>query len=293
MSTLFTFAHRGEAQIFLKREGYKPIPFYFDGLYDNGTNFLLITGEGLQKTTEKVAAVCAFYKSRIPQIINFGIAGSLSLELQLGEIYSVRTVYREDEFHSFTSSEGLSSFSRFDCISALNRVVTDEKAEQLGYFAQIVDRELWAIGSCAALFKIPFRSYKLIADRAGSQTDCLDLKKRALSFSEKIYDYFCTEVIPRADVIPRTAGSRDLLIPEGFYATVSQSQKLESLCRKLALKWQIEPKNVFERFNLETLKREERHPKKRTKLLLELLNQELTPQGIPHYGARPFVRDDT
>lgn len=287
MSTLFTFAHRGEAQLFLKKGGYKPIPFYFDSLYDNGTNFLLITGEGLQKTTEKVAAVCAFYKSRIPQIINLGIAGSLSSELQLGEIYSVRTVYREDEFHSFTSSEGLSSFSRFDCISALNRVVTDEKAEQLGYFAQIVDRELWAIGSCASLFKIPFRSYKLIADRAGSQTDCFDLKKRALSFSEKVYDYFCTEVIPR------TVGSRNLLIPEGFYATVSQSKKLESLCRKLALKWRIEPEKVFEHPDLERLKREEKHPKKRTKLLLELLNRELTPKGIPHYGARPFVRDDT
>lgn len=268
---LLIFAHRGEAQVSLKRESYKPRSFYFDGLCENGKDLLLITGEGLQKTTEKVAAVCASYREKISQIINLGIAGSLSPELTLGEIYSVRTVYKEDGFHSFTTPES----SRFDCISACRRVLNDEKAAKLGCFAQIVDRELWAIGSCASLFKIPFRSYKLITDHAGSQTSCFDLKEHAPYFSGKIYDYFYRNLkSEKKDVIP---SEKKVEIPEGFYASVSQYQKLENLTRKLALKWHVGPDQILERVDLETLKKEEKHSKKRTTLLLKLLNQKLTP----------------
>ncbi len=277
---LLTFAHRGEAQVFLKRENYKSISFFFDGLYENGGDLLLITGEGLQKTTEKTAAVCASYNKKISHVINFGIAGSLSPELTLGEIYSVRTVYKENEFHSFTT-RGMTSRTapHFDCISALERVVNDEKAAKLGCFAQIVDRELWAIGSLASLFKIPFRSHKLIADQflfqTGSQTSCFDLRERAADFSEKIYDYFYQNL--KSEKIESSLSEKKVQIPEGFYATVSQSQKLETLAQKLALKWRISPHQIFERVNLETLKKEEKHPKKRTTFLLKLLNQKLVP----------------
>ncbi|MEK7790138.1 MAG: hypothetical protein AAB309_00745 [Deltaproteobacteria bacterium] len=277
---LFTFAHRGEAQVFLKRGNYKPISFFFDGLYENGGDLLLITGEGLQKTTEKAAAVCASYHKEISHLINFGVAGSLSPELTLGEIYSVRTVYKEDEFHSFTT-RGMTSFGapHFDCISALERVVNDEKAAKLGCFAQIVDRELWAIGSLASLFRIPFQSHKLIADEAGSQTSCFDLRERAAVFSEKIHDYFCQNV--KSEKIEPSFSEKKVQLPEGFYATVSQSQKLENLAQKLALKWQISPHQIFERVNLETLKKEEKHPKKRTTFLLKLLTKKLTPKIHP------------
>jgi hypothetical protein len=283
---LLTFAHRGEAQVFLKRENYKSISFFplqGDSLYENGNEFLLITGEGLQKTTEKAAAVCASYHKKISHLINFGIAGSLSKELILGEIYSVRTVYKEDEFHSFTTRASFGA-SHFDCISALERVVNDKKAAKLGCFAQIVDRELWAIGSVASLFKIPFQSYKLIADHCCcSQTSCFDLREKAQSFSEKIYDYFCqnlkSEEIERQRIL--AISEKKVQIPEGFYATVSQSQKLENLAQKLALKWRISPHQIFEHVNLETLKKEEKHPKKRTTFLLKLLNQKLNPAIHP------------
>ena len=59
---LIVFAHRAEAQAFLKSRhlAFKAEAFAFDGFYYSTEHnlALLLTGEGIQSATEKLAAVC-------------------------------------------------------------------------------------------------------------------------------------------------------------------------------------------------------------------------------------------
>ena len=163
--TLLSFAHRGEAQTFLKNGKYSAVEFAFDGVYESEQTFLVITGEGIQNATEKVTAVCAAFRAQISQVVNIGIAASLQDHIRLNEIYSVRTAYAEHygkvAFKTFTSDD---TTSQIDCLTAAERVLQKSYSDTLSAFAPIVDRELWGCASACALFKLPFRSYKLISD---------------------------------------------------------------------------------------------------------------------------------
>lgn len=179
---LICIAHRGEAQAFLK--DFKAVE---ENLYQNEKALLVITGEGHWKAME-IGLV--FGKYPIQRLINFGIAGALDKDLALEKIYCVRTVYSfaydKPLFASFTSQ----SDSTVDCITAMERVLNDERAEQLACFAHLVDRELWALAYLANKMNIPFESYKLISDYAGSSTDCFDLKAKASDYSKQLYSFY-------------------------------------------------------------------------------------------------------
>ncbi len=120
-----------------------------------------------------------------------GIAGSLKPETQLNQIYGVRSVYHQMNgipgYPSFNCKETL---SKLDCVSALQPVLSNEYAQQLSPFADMVDRELWAIGSVCHLFSLPFKSYKLISDTAGEQTNVDELKANASKFSKHLFDFY-------------------------------------------------------------------------------------------------------
>lgn len=188
---LLTFAHRGEAQAFLRQDRFQPLPFSVKGLYESESELLLLTGEGIQSVVERLTTVCAVFQQKVSEIINLGIAGALNDEIKLGEIYAIRKVLREgivsDSFPVFRSSDDT---ARVDCITAEKRVMEKSGAARLASFAPVVDRELWAIASLCSRFSLPFRSYKLISDHAGEDTDTADIKRRASEFSSKLFEYY-------------------------------------------------------------------------------------------------------
>jgi len=188
---LLTIAHHGEAQEFIKRKYKQTVDFHFNGLYRSEDGMLLVSGEGLQMTSMRLTAVYTYFSHQIDRIINMGIAGSLSSELQLNQIYGVRTVHHEMKgksgFPSFNCKETL---SKVDCVSAVHSVLTDQHARELSPIADIVDRELWAVGSVCKLFSIPFKSYKLISDKAGNQTNMEEIVSKAPKFSKHMFDFY-------------------------------------------------------------------------------------------------------
>jgi len=126
-------------------------------------------------------------------------------------------------FQSFTTKVE----STLDCITCSSRILEDEAAKKLRAFAQIVDREVWAIGKVSNLFKIPFYSYKLISDIAGNKTDCFDLKLRALEFSEQLLEYYL-----KLDLnAHKTEAPKSLDLP--FHASFTQRKNIEKLSNKI------------------------------------------------------------
>jgi hypothetical protein len=75
---LLTFAHYGEAGAFIREKGFQPLDFCDNGLYESSNTLLLLTGEGISSTMERLSAVCREFKHHISEVINLGIAGSLS-----------------------------------------------------------------------------------------------------------------------------------------------------------------------------------------------------------------------
>lgn len=190
--TLLVFAHRGEAEAFLKQGGFKSLPFSFKGLYEFEREMLLLTGEGIHSVIEKLPAVCAAFRQNISEIINLGIAGSLSDEIELGEIYAIRKILREGAApNSFPVFRSADDTAQTDCITAEQRVLEKSYAARLAPFAPVVDRELWGIASVCSRFNLPFRSYKLISDRAGEDAKTPDIKRRAAEYSARLYEYYC------------------------------------------------------------------------------------------------------
>jgi hypothetical protein len=185
---LIVFAHRGEAQVFLKELELNPHPL-LTGLYQGESLLLLIAGEGIYDVMSKLPFVFASFD--ITRVVNLGIAGALSDKCQLDEIYEVRTCYGFQEtsprFHSFTT---FNQSAKIDCITTDQRVLTDEQAHKLSHFAAMVDRELWGLAYCCQSYKRPLYAYKLISDRAGNQTQCLDVKERAQHYSQKLFHFY-------------------------------------------------------------------------------------------------------
>lgn len=188
---LLVFAHRGEAQAFLKGRNFRAVDFAFSGVFQSEKEMLLLCGEGLPAAQQRVAAFLNAFGKNLSRVVNLGIAGSLSDSLKPGEIYPIRTVYREPEggpaFPSFRSAE---PEAQTDCVSAAKRVLTRGYAQRLAPFAPIVDRELWAIASLCADYNLPFLAYKLISDRAGVDTSTVDFKACARQFSEQLYKFY-------------------------------------------------------------------------------------------------------
>ena len=287
---LLIFAHRAEAQVFLERKDFIPIPFAFSGLYNSKSSneeLLLVSGEGRQRASERLAAVCGAFRNGglhgppIHRVVNLGVAGALALEkaedmMALEKIYPIRTCYGEGEFKSFSTTcvqEG-----RWDCISAQDRVFDKEKAYHLSHFAPLVDRECWAIGSVCALFKLPFSCFKLASDRAGAPTPCQWVQKNAMRFSEMLYDFYQNISFPsNSDSDSNSDSELDSLSENDFYFTTSQGRRYQALMDKLKIKWRASEEEVLLRMDLEKIHQDKGIPKKKTALLLKQLEGGLHP----------------
>ena len=188
---LLTIAHRGEAQECLKRIFTQPVDFHFPGVYRDGKNILLLTGEGIETTILRVSSVLTYFGNKIDHVLNMGIAGALLPSLQINQVYGISQVYHEyheeREFPSFLCQE---THSKTNCVSACRRVLDNKYAQSLKKIAPVVDRELWGIGLTCDQYQIPFKSYKLISDYAGVNTNNEEIKSRASYYSKHLFDFY-------------------------------------------------------------------------------------------------------
>ena len=285
MAKLLIFAHRGEAQAFFNEWELLPVNFYFTGLFKNKDHYLLITGEGPKEASEKTVAVLAAFKPEITEVINIGIAGSLTPKLKVGEHVWVRSSYAQNaercEFKSFTTK----NHNNIDCITAYSRVTTPEEKKTLSSFADIVDRELWSIASAAHLFKIELSALKLISDESNSDDICQLVKDEAPTLSKKLFCEYQnylkkqTEAAPVALVAPKSNTILDYILTHPkLYFTTSQTRKLTTLLRGLALKKILDDEEIktFTQ-NLIESTNDSISSKEISKMLLNLLGEKLNP----------------
>lgn len=265
---LLHFAHRAEAQQFIQHFGAKLIPELFSDVYQTSELIILISGEGTTKTHNKLAFLLG--KFNITKVINLGIAGVLDTSIELDQIVKVRTSYafigNGAKFHSYTSMDS----SLYDCITTDQRVLNNEMAKKLGPFAQLVDRELWAVASCCHLLKIPFESFKYLSDYAGDQTQCLDLKNKAQFFSQKLLEAYLDSPA-EIEIIESLETTND------FYMTFSQKHQFNKLVNALMIKWECSDSEVLEKVNAKEIFNQDIRPKEKTILLLKELEDNLTP----------------
>lgn len=278
---LLVFAHRGEAQAFFNQWEFAPVEFYFSGLFKTKNYYLLITGEGLKDASEKTVAVIANFKEELDEVINIGIAGSLSPKLKIGDTAWVRSSYAQNaercEFKSFTTTQ----HSSLDCISAYSRVTTLEEKKILSSFADMVDRELWSIMSAAHLFSLPAFALKLISDEAESDDFCKLVKEEAPALSKKMLKAFLEreeKTVKKAVAIQAETLEDKLLTHPKLYFTTSQARKLHTVLRGLSIKKTMSEEDILT--TLSTIiegEGLERTPKELSKLLLMRLDQKLNP----------------
>ena len=273
---LLIFAHRKEAEAFIDHLHFKPINFYFDGLMKNDRDFLLITGEGLTAASEKTVAVLSQFRSEINQIINLGIAGGLNPKLKKGNIYSIRTSYAKfnerPEFKSYSSNH---SSPEYDCISLNQRALNYNNKKDLIPFADLVDRELWAIGSSAHLFKLPFLSFKYISDELNDEEFCkLVIQESEIISRQLLQHYLELDKIyfEKSNILSKSS----IYNHSSLYFTVTQSRQLDHYLNLLKNK-NFDDNLFLEKREIKNILSLEISPKEKSKLVLEQLLLEVNP----------------
>lgn len=262
---LITLAHHGEAQgiieaLKLKRNNQDTF------LGENCV--LILTGEGPFEALAKTALAISAYQ--VKRVINLGIAGSLCDELRPRDLVSVRTSYLISEdrphFKSFSSlSDGV------DCLTSFERILDPEKARKFKGMGKIVDREVWGVAFAAKTAGVPFESYKVISDVAGTLDACELVREKAPAFSMLLANKI-TELL---DI--RSESSRELPEISGLHFTFSTGHKYKSLLKNLSIKKEKTESEILNELNLKSLMDQDILPKERTRRLLELMELELDP----------------
>jgi hypothetical protein len=257
LKTLLIFAHYGEAQAFID----SPIP---------GTD-VLICGEGLSHALYKTSESLIHEGEKYASVVNLGIAGSFSPQHKVGDIFSIKTVYAENEFKSFKLDD---ENAKVDLISAQKRIKRNEDQKSLSHYANLVDRELWAIAFACSKKKYKLYSYKLVSDRADETVVCENIAENAKTYSKQLYDYFLMN-FPQMEKIERSLAKG---LPQEwenhFHFSHTQRKKLESLTERLSL---LGMTDLYSDELLESCKLSSPLPKDRTNFLLKKLAHLLNP----------------
>ncbi len=264
--TLLVFAHRAEASAFLA--GATALAHPFEGLHSHPElGLILICGEGLWTPRERLASVLTRFRE-IGEVINLGVCAGVRPGLETESIYSVRTVYAQGEFKSFTSSDESASI---DCISAKERVLSKDKADALDNFAPLVERELWSIASVCEVFKTPWRAFKLISDLPAQQSSqlCEIVKEQAITWSHSLKSYYegTTRTVNEASESSELFSEDNLGL---FYLTTTLERQLLGLKAKLGAE-------VFHSHIKKLESQEFDRPKERTLALIKNLSRALNP----------------
>ena len=206
-------------------------------------------------------------------------------KLKVGDLVWVRSSYAQNadrcEFKSFTTK----NHTAIDCITAWSRVTSKEERKHLSSFADIVDRELWAIASAGHLFKVETSALKLISDDIDSVDMCQLIKVEAPALSKKLFNEFqnyenkAAAHKPVELTSPKSDSIDDYLLNHPkFYFTTSQTRKLTTVLRGLTLKKSLSDdtiktlsNQIIEEFSAEKTSKE------LSKILMQNLSEKLNP----------------
>lgn len=276
---LIVMAHNAEAQAFFKELKLTEQSQYCSHLYGNSDFYLLITGEGIQTTTERLSFVLGCLHGKISAVINLGIAGSLENFIEVDQIYPIRTCYQESQqkmaFKSYTTA---TSQTKVDLVTSNQRVLNRDYAQNLSNFAQIVDREAWAIGSVCYNFNLPWECFKYISDRAGKDLEiCQRIKEKSLDFSYALFDYYFDN-ISKKEVLDQIneQNKDDLILPFDLYLTQTQKRQLQSIFKKLKNKG-MNIEAILKSAEVDSIIDNKKRAKEKGKLLIDYLKAELSP----------------
>lgn len=230
---LLVFAHRGEAQAFLSQIKFQAIDDTRLSLFESEDFDLLITGEGYLEALKMT--LLSLSRKKYAKVINFGIVGALNTKLNIGEIISIRTIYRYfNETPIFKSHTSVDQQAKHDCTSFNKRVLDPKDAKTLMVHADLVDRELWGIAEACKSFDTDFVSYKLISDIAGT-TNCELVADKAVEYTHQLFDYFQSHSQVEMDESHNLSAKLTQFI-RSLSPTFSQRVQLESFFKKCELK---------------------------------------------------------
>lgn len=275
-TSLLIFAHRGEAQAFLKKGEWTVLPGpgeIFQGTIAGRPHLILITGEGKELALARTSALIA----RMPELscaVNFGVAGALRESLEKDQLVTIRTVYGEDQFHSFELA------GEFDLITAKKRVQDLEVAQHLKAFAPVVDRELWAIAFACRELAVPLTAIKYISDDAqdleAGREICQPVRELAPMASEALKDFYLSLLDQQQDDTEQTAPSLfddplGLLSDRRFHFSATQKRQYLRDLEKL------DPEQREQLRDKVDAALELSRPKDRSRFMLELIRDTLSP----------------
>lgn len=267
---LLIFAHRGEAQCFLKEMDLKAHP-QNKALYlqEDGELGLLLTGEGHHNVLTNLGlALGLLGRDRVKRLINFGICAALNTDLKKGEIYSIRSIYGQGEFKSFQTQD---SAAKLDVITANERLLDNKKAKELEHIAPLADREAWAIGFVAKQVNLELLSYKLISDHVTDAPICEYIKDLAEEYSQTLYEYYLS--LNHENKV--SSYENPFSNNKNFYFTLSLNREVSNLCKQLCVKY--ETQKIDQLINLNEILDLEQTPKKKALFLRDLLKEKLYP----------------
>lgn len=274
---LLVFAHRGEAQSFLKYFDFTPVPNEQD-FYSNTDLSLLITGEGPTQSIYSLSSALSL-KKEIKQVINLGIAGALSEKIQINEIIEIDLCYLENEFKSFKLEHiPLPEITVVDCITANTRVTTKVKANSLLPMAPVVDRELWAQAFVCKQKHIPLSSFKLISDQITQAESCQTIRDEATDFSDKLLQFYLKNLNNfESDTHHEFQTNFEIFNDKTFYFTISHKREFSKTMSLLRSRLKVNDAEIFKKVQFDIIKELEILPKMRTKNLIEKLEELLYP----------------
>lgn len=282
---MLCFAHRAEAATLIS-DGFSSDAALPGLLYRRGNTCLLITGEGIEDVSVNLSRALTL-KPEVTEIINIGTALHLRKQnhktsLKTDNIYPVRTAYSASEtgpgFKSFTA-QYTGNEPYIDVITSRERILTGDSAVYLSEFADAVDREIWAVGYVAEKFRLPFSSYKLLL-KLPSENENNSICEKIQNSAAAISDRFA---VMGGNIIeeekPAGLKQKQFQLPAGFYASVSQQNRLDALLPHLLARYSsLEEALPFKTFD--RLRSEHSKPKQRTTALINLISDLLNPYAV-------------
>jgi nucleoside phosphorylase len=261
---LITLAHHGEAQGVIELFNLKRISA---DVFGNEQLKLILTGEGPFEAAVKTSL--AINKENIKSIINLGIAGSLSSDLKIGDLVEVRTLYLvQDQKLQFKTFQAAGAM--VDCLTCFERILDQEKIKPLKGFGDIVDREAWGVAFAAKAAALPFRSFKIISDEAGTTGACEVTRDAAYDLSSKL-------AAKLAEIMNIQVEKEELLFPSGFHFTFSTKHQFMQLLKKITISEDKDEKEILESLPLSELRDMEIAQKDKTRKLIELMEDRTDP----------------
>jgi hypothetical protein len=169
------------------------------------------------------------------------------------------------QFKSFKSFE-----KGLDCVTSFERILNPAKALPLSGIANLVDREAWGVAMAAKTIGVPFHSYKLISDQAGSLGACEVVREKADEWSQMLALHL------RSILIQEEKETHSFEMP-GFHFTFTTRHQFEQLIKKISLRDELTQEEVLNSLPVEAIKNEILSPKERAKALLNFMEGKLDP----------------